>query len=213
MTQDISQPLIVNDLKGAIQPFGYTEMYEWYVPPTDPTRRLGVFVQFSKRSPDKIEIYDDPSSCLVGVTTVCAASTSDDPDSWSYAYKHDAIGDYYVKLERLAVGIKQYDQDLEMSYMKTQPYDHYVKVINQLYDPSRKYVKRSKRVEWTRVSILGKAIVRDDGSCIPGEYCTPKISDDYSECGLATRYLDGMDGPRFYVMQRVTDNSVMILIK
>lgn len=212
MAQSISQP-VVNDLKGAIQPFGYTEMYEWYVPPTDPTRRLGVFVQFSKRSPDKIEIYDDPSRCLVGVTTVCAASTSDDPDSWSYAYKHDAIGDYYVKLERLAVGIKQYDQDLEMSYMKTQPYDHYVKVINPLYDPSRNYVKRSKRVEWTRVSILGKTIVRDDGSCIPGEYCTPKISDDYSECGLATRYLDGMTGPRFYVMQRMTENSVMVLIR
>ena len=209
----MGQTAIVNDLSTAIQPFGFTEMYEWYVPLTDQERRLGVFVQFSKRSPDKIEIYDSPDRHLVGVTTVCSTITSDDPASWPFAYKHDAVGDYYVKLERLAVGVKQYDQDLEMSYIKTQPYDHYVKVLNPLYDTERKYVKRSNRIEWVRVNILGKVIVRDDGTCVPGEYCTPKISEDYSECGIATKYIDGMATPKFYVMSRVSDNSVMIQFK
>lgn len=204
---------VVNDLKSIVQSFGYTEMYEWNVTPTDPARRLGVFVQFSKRSPDKIEIYDDPTAQITGVTTVCSTITSDDPEAWPLAYKHDEIGDYYVKLERLAVGVKQYDQDLEMSYIKTQPYDHYVKVINPLYDSTRKYIKRSKRVEWVRVNILGKVIVRDDGTCVPGEYCTPKVSEDYSECGLATKYVDGMTTPKYYVMSRVTDHSVMIQFK
>ena len=81
------------------------------------------------------------------------------------------------------------------------------------YDSTRKYIKRSKRVEWVRVNILGKVIVRDDGTCVPGEYCTPKVSEDYSECGLATKYVDGMSTPKYYVMSRVTDHSVMIQFK
>ena len=39
-------------------------------------------------------------------------------------------GDNYLKKERLAVGIKQYDQHNEFSYISTRPWEHYVNVIN-----------------------------------------------------------------------------------
>lgn len=39
------------------------------------------------------------------------------------------------------------------------------------YDPNKKYIPRSKRPEWAVVGILGKLIVRDNGECIPGDFC------------------------------------------
>ena len=54
-----------------IQPFGYTEMYEWTKTPTN--QRFGLFVQFSKRYPDRIEPCHSEDGVLAGVSSICSA--------------------------------------------------------------------------------------------------------------------------------------------
>ena len=191
-----------------IQPFGYTEMYEWV---RAPKARFAKFVQFSKRYPDHIELCKDKDAVLAGVSTICSTIESDNPQQWRYAYMCTETGDIFMKEETLAVGIKCYDQHNEFSYISTRPWKHYVKVPSKDYDPKRKYVARTARNEWVRVTLLGKAIVEDGGQCSPGEYCMPYTGDDMEKAGTAVKW-DGKSKARFYVMERVSDNTCMIVM-
>lgn len=190
-----------------IQKFGYTEMYEWSSPSN---KRLGLFVQFDKRHPNKIQPYTG-DGVLVGVSTVCSVKESDNPDNWKSAYLCDEVGDYYLKKETLAVGVKEYDQKEEMAYIKTMPWDHYVKLPSDKYDSSKKFIKRSDRVEWVRVNLLGKVIVRDNGKCIPGEFCEPVVGTLDKEFIGTAKEADKNSGlPKFYVLERISPNSILI---
>ena len=44
----------MNQAENLIQKFGYTEMYEWS---NASNKKLGLFVQFDKRNPNKIQPY------------------------------------------------------------------------------------------------------------------------------------------------------------
>ena len=56
----------MNQTENLIQKFGYTEMYEWS---NASNKKLGLFVQFDKRNPNKIQPYTG-DGVLVGVSTV-----------------------------------------------------------------------------------------------------------------------------------------------
>ena len=127
-----------------IQQFGYTEMYEWTSIPTD-GKLLGYFVQFSKRYQDRIEKSYLEDAQIAGVTTICSVLESDNPDYWKNTYMTNNVGDVFMREETLAIGVKCYDQDLELSYMSTRPWKHYVKVLNKEYDASKKYIQRRYR--------------------------------------------------------------------
>lgn len=194
-----------------IQPFGFSEMYEWV---KIPKQKLGLFVQFSKRYPNMIEPFHDYDGVLAGISTINSVIDSDDPDEWRYAYLCNEVGDHYMKKERLAVGVKQYDQNLEMSYIATMPYEHFKKMENEKYDKTLKYVKRSTRNEWVRVNMIGKAIVIDNGKCKPGEYCRPYIGVDPSLFGTAVPYDENdeeLNRHGMYVLERFSENSIIIL--
>lgn len=194
-----------------IQGFGYAEMYEWSEVP-DHKNRLGKFVTFDKKNPKMITFAHNDDEIL-GVSTVCAEVTSDDPDEWKYAYICNEFGDLYLKKERLAVGAKQYDQYMEMNYIKTYPWEHYIKIENKYYDKEKKYAKRSNRAEWVRVNLIGKTIVKDNGKCTPGSYCTVysgKIKDLF---GTAVPFTAKSKNKKFYVIDRLSENTILILNK
>ena len=183
-------------------------MYEWS---NVSNRNFGIFVQFDKRNPNKIEPYTG-DGVLLGVSTICSVLESDDPDNWKYAYIVNEVGDFYLKEETLAVGIKDYDQNEEMSFIKTQPWKHYVKVEVDGYDSSKKYVRRSDRAEWVRVNVLGKVIVRDNGECVPGQFCEPVVgTKDKEFVGTAKPAEKDSKLPKFYVLERLSSNSILIL--
>lgn len=192
-----------------IQPIGYTEMYEWSKIPEQ--NRFGLFVQFNKHYPDLIEPYHSEDGVLAGVSSICSVVESDNPEQWKYAYMCNAVGDVFVKEETIAVGIKCYDQHNEMSYMSTRPYKHYVKVPNKYLDSSRQYVPRTDRKEWVRVTLLGKALVRDDGTLRAGQFCMPYTGDDMQKAGTAVAW-DGKSKNKFYVLERMTDSTVQMVI-
>ena len=198
----------MENIKSLIQNFGYSEMYEWS---NVSNRNFGIFVQFDKRNPNKIEPYTG-DGVLLGVSTICSVLESDDPDNWKYAYIVNEVGDFYLKEETLAVGIKDYDQNEEMSFIKTQPWKHYVKVEVDGFDSSKKYVRRSDRAEWVRVNVLGKVIVRDNGQCMPGEFCEPVVDTmDREFIGTAKPAEKESKQPKFYVLERVSSHSILIL--
>lgn len=193
-----------------IQPFGYTEMYEWVRVPQD--WRFGLFVQFNKRYPNMIEPSHDAGGIICGVSSICSVIESDNPPQWKYSYMCNDVGDTYMKEETLAIGVKCYDEQNEMSYMSTRPWKHYVKVPNAQLDSRRQYIPRTARNEWVRVTILGKAIVRDDGVMKPGEWCMPYHGDDMKLAGSAIPW-DGKSEYRFYVLERITENTCLIMIR
>ena len=198
----------MENIKSLIQNFGYSEMYEWS---NVSNRNFGIFVQFDKRNPNKIEPYTG-DGVLLGVSTICSVLESDDPDNWKYAYIVNEVGDFYLKEETLAVGIKDYDQNEEMSFIKTQPWKHYVKVEVDGFDSSKKYVRRSYRAEWVRVNVLGKVIVRDNGECVPGQFCEPVVgTKDKEFVGTAKPAEKDSKLPKFYVLERLSSNSILIL--
>jgi trimeric autotransporter adhesin len=193
-----------------INPVGFSEMYEWSEIPFESP--FGLFVKFDHRKgrhPNRIVPTNDATD-VIGITTVQSVDTSDNPDKWKYAYLCNEVGDKYLQKETLAVGTKQYDQFNEISYIKTSPYEHFIQVPTQNYRPDVEYVPRTKRKEWVRVNLLGKVIVRDDGTCEAGQYCQPYIGKEKKKYGTATISDDSL-GWKFYVTQRITENTIEIL--
>lgn len=189
-------------------PFGYTEMYEWQNVPDELKQKAGLFVQFSKSEPEKIEKYRGGELC--GVTTACFSSISDNPIEWSGKYISNFVGEFERVKKYIAVGNKVYDQAEELNIVRTFPYKIYQKQLSDDYDKSKQYVQRINRIEWQLVTILGKAIVQDDGTCEVGGYCAPYDGDDYTKAGIGTK---ANEDEGFYVMKRVSPNSVLILYK
>lgn len=194
-----------------IQKFGYAEMYEWEnVPEND--RKLGRFVTFSANDKSKIVPVNKQDQYVIGVTTVNAVAESDNPDEWKYKNLCNEYGDLYLRKERLAVGEKVYDQLNEMNYIKTRPWEHFVTIDNKYYNKDAKYVKRTNRAEWTRVNLIGKCIVYDGGKCNPGEWCTPYTGKVKANYGIAVP-ADEKSINKYYVIERLSENTVLILFK
>lgn len=196
-----------------INPVGYSEMYEWAEMPANSPH--GLFVTFDTQNPDKITtIKDATSKDLLGVTTIQSVETSDDPNNWKYAYLCNEVGDKFLKNDKIAVGVKEYDQVEEFSYIHTRPYNHYIQVPSKYYDPKQQYAKRSSRKEWVRVNLIGKVIVRDNGECKPGEYCQPYAPSTKSKKnrGYAIPADMNMPGWKFYITQRITDTTIEIVM-
>ena len=192
-----------------IQKFGYSEMYEWSNPSTV-VNRLGIFVQFDKNNPSKITPYEGGE--LVGVSTINSTIISDNPDQWKHANMCNEVGDLYLRKEKLAVGQKVYDEVLEFNYIVTRPWEHFVTVPNESYNPQTKYVPRTGRPEWVKVNLIGKCIVRDNGECKVGGYCTPYDGKLKQKFGTAIPAKEDSVN-KFYIMERLTDTTILILMK
>jgi len=76
------------------------------------------------------------------------------------------------------------------------------------YDPSlqESYVERKDRKEWDYVGMLGVLPVRDDGSCISGQFCKSKNG------GIAT-LADEKNFNTYMVIERIAENIVAVILK
>lgn len=193
-----------------VQPFGYSEMYEFENIPVG-VSKIGKFVQFNKHFPDKIELASSDENIL-GVTSVNYVSASDDPDNWQGENLANEYGDLLLRKEKLAVGIKQYDQLKELPYIQTKPWDHFIPIKNPKFDPKVKYVKRSNRKEWVHVTLIGKCVVEDNGKCIPGEFCMPYKGKLQKNKGIAVPAVKTAKA-KYYVLKRISKNTILIVLK
>ena len=76
------------------------------------------------------------------------------------------------------------------------------------YDPSLQnaYIERKDRKEWDYVGMLGVLPVRDDGTCVPGQFCK------CGQGGIATPAASrGFD--TYLVIERISDTIVSVILK
>lgn len=199
----MEQPIIHNT-------FGFSEMYEWA---NIPDKKFGKFVQFSNIDEKYHCILPatDPSQ-VFGVSTINSCMTADDPPEWFLKYAFNEYGDIYFKDEEIAVGNKEYDNILELNYIRTQSQKVYVPIINDIFDYSKQYIQRNARNEWVRVNLIGKCIVEDNGECQAGQYCTLYNGDDETKFGTAIP-ADENTQYKWRVLNRVSDTTILILYK
>ena len=190
--------------------FGYAEMYEWNNIPED-IIPFGKLVQFSKEKPFTIELAHNTENIL-GITSINSVIESDDPQYWQYMYLFNEYGDIYLQKHIIAEGHKEYDELEELSYIKTEKTDSYIPIINEEYDYEKEYVPRSKRPEWIRVILLGKAILEDNGECKAGNYCTLYTGNDPLKFGTVVPAKED-DKLKIYVMNRVSDKTILVFFK
>jgi len=168
----------------------YAEYFEWEDGNLDMTDRVGLFVTLVK---DKIKIanYGDE---IIGIISGHASVIGDAyEDTWQGMYQRDIYG--RLLYENIETQYEDEEGDLipvtEM-HMK----------LNPDYNPNELYIPRSERKEWDAVGLMGKLVVIDDGSCVPGGKCTCGIN------GTATTSLQG-----WHVLRRLDDTHIQILFK
>lgn len=183
--------------------FGYTEMYEWDTVHEQP---YGYFVEFGNI--DKIVRAKNPEK-VIGVTTVCSTTNiSDNPSHWPKENITNEFGDVRVHKKQIVEGHKVYDDKNEFTYIKTSLKEKYVPNKHPMFIQQKRYIKRSSRKEWVPVTLIGKCIVRDNGLCKPGQYCTVYAGNEEDKIGTAVPSDTG-----WRVLNRYSKNTIMILYK
>ena len=155
----------------------------------------GFFVTFD--AGEKIRKAEDPDGYILGVSAAVSGIVGDAGAlHWKDKYQTDAWG--AIRYHDVEVPERK-DRDGKVimpAHTETQP------VLNPEWNPERAYVPRAKRPEWVLVGLLGKLLIRDDGTCVADGYCVPGAG------GVATAAASG-----YRVMKRTGENQVQIMLK
>ena len=189
--------------KGAYNATGadYAEYFEWSDQNVDNEDRRGYFVTFDEEQPNKIRKANSTDVYILGVVSgnPCILGNSDEDYLGKYVF--DEFGS--IVYEDIKEKIKYVDEETGKTKTKTVTVKQYKP--NPNYDPTKQYVHRSERPEWSAIGMIGVLSVVDDGTCEVGGYCT------CSDNGIATK----AEPSRFNykVIERVSDNIIKAVIK
>lgn len=173
----------------------YAEFFEWEDGNTDNEDRRGLFVTLDG---EKIRTANSNDTYILGVVSAAAGVIGDaKDDEWQGKYVQDIYGNRCTETV-IVPEVRDENGNIISDGGITQGY-----IINPDYDPDEVYIPRSSRSEWDPIGLLGKLVVRDDGTCEVGKFCKP--NDD----GVATL----SDTPGYYVMSRLDESHVKILVK
>lgn len=196
----------------------YAEYFEWEDKNVNNEDRVGYFVTLEG---DKIKIANSSDEYILGVVSVNPSVIGDSyQDDWNGKYLTDDWGriqyewiDIPEIIDNIEVLIQEAQYDEEENKISPSVYEEqkiviqearkdYVPVINPNWNSSVEYIPREKRKEWSPVGIIGKLLVRDDGTCNINGYCKPNND------GIATSSLNG-----YRVIERISDNIVKVFLK
>jgi len=172
----------------------YAEFFEWLDGNPNSEDRTGYFVTLDG---DKIRKATAADDYKLGVISAQPSVVGDSfNDAWNGMYLRDEWGRILYHDVTVAAVL-----DSDGNVIDPERVD-YVPQLNPEWDSSQPYVPREQRLEWATVGMMGKLLVRDDGSCIVNGFCSP--NDD----GIATASPSG-----YRVMKRISDSIVQILLK
>lgn len=181
-------------------------VYEWADENIDNEDRVGYFVTFKDKKLYKAKSND----IILGIISGCPSVVGNADEDYYWKYERDYFGRVIWEDAEEEVEIVDPETN-EIHYEKTgNILKNAVMKISDKYDPekSEQYIERKDRKEWDYVGMTGVISVRDDGSCIPGQYC--KCNNE-GIATLATNEEVVMNRFTYVVLERVTDNIIKVL--
>ena len=177
----------------------YAEMFEWKDGNPLNEDRVGRFVTLEN---DKIRLAKFTDSYILGIVSGAPTIIGDNPMRWQGKYLNDEWGRPIY--EDIEVTYTEYERQVDGTFKEVEKtrIDH-VRKINPNFNPKEKYIPRSERQEWDYVGMMGKLLVKQDGTLKAGEFCKPGID------GIATH----SESSGYYVMKVTSDSQALILFK
>ncbi len=191
----------------------YAEYFEWQDANPDNEDRVGYFVTLDGEKIRKANSQDTYILGIVSATPSVIGDAQDEhwqgkylTDEWGRIQYHDVTipAEYEVihhdaECEEDGTVIKEaYDEQIEKLPERVEKHPIY----NPDWNSEQEYIQRSQRKEWSAIGMVGKLLVRDDGTCEVDSFCKPDDS------GIATASNSG-----YRVMKRVSDNIIQVLVK
>lgn len=176
----------------------YAEMFEWKDGNPNNEDRVGLFVTLEN---DKIRLAKFTDSYILGIVSGAPTIIGDNPMRWQGKYLNDEWGrPIYEDIEVTYKEFEKQEDGTEIEVEKTR-IDH-VRKLNPNFNPEEKYILRSERSEWDYVGMMGKLLVKQDGTLVAGGFC--KSGND----GVATKAENG-----YYVMKVINENQALVLFR
>ena len=175
----------------------YAEYFEWADGNPESEDRVGYIVALAGDKIHKAQAGEE----VLGIISGTVAVLGDNYEwHWNGKYLTDDFGRVIYDL------VDKYSEPTEEEPEPEPKFLGQVKVprINPEWDETKEYKNRANRAEWDTVGMFGKLFVRDDGSCVVGGYATTGAD------GLATL---ATGKTNMYVMDRINDNIVKVLLK
>lgn len=189
---------VESDLNYSTPAADYAEMFEWKDGNTNHEDRVGLFVTLEG---ENIVLANSDSAYILGIISAVPAVLGDSPIQWQGKYLNDEWGrPIYEDVEYTEVK-KVVKEDGTIEEVKEKRPAH-IRKINPDYDQDETYESRADRPEWDAVGMLGKLLVKHDGTLIKGGFCKP------SDNGVATKSDSG-----YYVMKVVNDHQALVLFR
>ena len=165
----------------------YSEIFEWVDGNPNSEDRVGYFVTLDG---PKIKIMENDDDYVVGVVSSTPSIIGDSyVDRWRNKYETD-------EWERIIYEkVETTDENSELKYVMVPKINS--KFTRELND---RFESQLSRKEKSAIGMLGKLLVRDDGSCVVNGYCKP------IKGGIGTQSDTG-----YRVLERINDNVVRIL--
>lgn len=185
----------------------YAEMFEWLDQNQDNEDRVGYFVTLDGEYIRKVTSKDD---YILGIVSANPSVIGDNHDlNWKGRFLTDDWGRTRYGLidvpavteTRIIINEEDGTENEETIEIKSAKQE-WQPLVNPEWNPDEYYTRREKRPEWSAVGMMGKLLVRDDGTCKVNGYC--QSNDD----GIATASDRG-----YRVMERVAENIIRVVIK
>lgn len=174
----------------------YAEYFEWLDGNPDNENRRGLFVTLDG---EKIRIANANDDYILGVVSATPIVYGDvQSEAWKDVFITDVYGERLTEIVEVPETFDEETGQTIPAHTETQF------ILNPDYDPTREYVSRENRKEWSAIGLVGKLVVIDDGTCQLNGYC--KIGDN----GTATNSTEKTD---YRVLSRLDDNHIKILLK
>ena len=189
-------------------------VYPWFDDNNDEEDRIGYFVTFKDGKLYKATSKD----IILGITSGNPSIVGNADEDYYWRYERDEFNRIvFEDVEEVAEkldenGMPVRDEDGNIVYEKTGVITKNGRMkLSENYDPSlqNEYVERKDRKEWDYVGMLGVIPTRDDGTCIPGQFC--KCNNE-GIATFATAEDVAMNRFTFIVLERVSDNVVKVKI-
>lgn len=176
----------------------YAEMFEWEDSNSKNEDRIGRFVTLRGKN---IEIAKETDTYILGVVSGAPTIIGDNPLRWKGKYLNDEWGrPIYEDVEYIH---KEYEKQEDGTFKQIdKKYIAHIRKLNPLYNTKEKYIPRIERPEWSYVGMMGKILIKQDGTLVEGGFCKSGAN------GIATASKSG-----YYVMEVINNNQALILFR